>query len=70
MSDIPRASKIYVNGTILTVDELNSRAQAVAVSDHYILAVGTNEKVRQYPDLLTPIAIFTRRAYGRLRKSG
>lgn len=55
MSDMPRASKIYVNGTILTVDALNSRAQAVAVSDQYILAVGTNERVRQYADSSTEI---------------
>ena len=55
MAVIPRASTIYVNGTILTVDKNNSRAQAVAVSGKHILAVGTNEMVWPYADSSTVV---------------
>jgi predicted amidohydrolase YtcJ len=39
------ADKILVNGTIITVDEKNSIAQAVAVKDGKILAVGTDAEI-------------------------
>ena len=39
------ANTVYVNGNILTVDKLNSRAQAVATGGGVILAVGTKEEV-------------------------
>lgn len=38
-------SVIYVNGTIITVDSNNRIAQALAVKDDKILAVGSNEQI-------------------------
>jgi predicted amidohydrolase YtcJ len=39
------ADKIFINGTVLTVDSVNSVAQAVAVKDGKILAVGTTASI-------------------------
>lgn len=41
-------AKIFFNGTVLTVDKNMSEAQAVAVKDGKIIAVGTNKKVLKY----------------------
>jgi predicted amidohydrolase YtcJ len=40
------ADRILVNGTILTVDEADRVAEAVAIRGGRILAVGTNEEIR------------------------
>lgn len=42
------AETIYVNGKIITVDSLNSIAQAVAVNEGKILAVGTTEEIEKF----------------------
>ena len=42
------ADKVFTNGIIYTVDEKNPTAQAVAVKDGLILAVGTNEEIQAY----------------------
>lgn len=39
------ADKIFINGKILTVDTINSIAQAVAIKDGKILAVGANKQI-------------------------
>ncbi|HLK63639.1 MAG TPA: amidohydrolase family protein [Bryobacteraceae bacterium] len=44
----PAADLILVNGRILTVDARDSIAEALAVSDGKIVAVGTNEAIRKY----------------------
>jgi predicted amidohydrolase YtcJ len=41
------AEKIFVNGTIITVDDANSIVQAVAVKDGKILVAGTNEEIKK-----------------------
>lgn len=41
------AAMVFVNGTVLTMDSRNTVAQAVAVKDGKILAVGANEAVRR-----------------------
>ena len=40
------ADSIYVNGKVVTVDPRGSLAQALAVKENRILAVGTNEEIR------------------------
>ncbi|MCX5814059.1 MAG: amidohydrolase [Proteobacteria bacterium] len=40
--------KIFFNGTILTVDENMSEAQAIAIKDGKIIAVGTNKEVLKH----------------------
>jgi len=42
------ADRILYNGKIITVDSVNSIAQAVAVKDGKILAVGTNADISKY----------------------
>jgi predicted amidohydrolase YtcJ len=42
------ADKVFVNGIIYTVDETNPKAQAVAVKDGLILAVGSTEEIQAY----------------------
>ncbi|MDP3470280.1 MAG: amidohydrolase, partial [Algoriphagus sp.] len=42
------ADKVFVNGIIYTVDEANPKAQAVAVKDGLILAVGSTEEIQAY----------------------
>ena len=44
------AEKIFINGNIITVDAKNSTAQAVAVSNGKILAVGTNSTIEKLKD--------------------
>ncbi len=44
------ADMIIVNGKILTVDEQFSIAEAVAISNDKIMAVGTNKKIRKLAD--------------------
>lgn len=43
--------RIFINGTVLTMDENNSVAQAISVRDGVIEAVGSNRTIRQ---LITP----------------
>lgn len=42
------ADQVFLNGTIYTVDESSPMAEAVAVKDGLILAVGTSEEVQKY----------------------
>jgi predicted amidohydrolase YtcJ len=42
------ADKVFVNGIIYTVDEAKPKAQAVAVKDGLILAVGSTEEIQAY----------------------
>jgi len=43
-----KADIIFTNGKVLTVDEKNSQASAVAVKGDEIVAVGTNEQISAY----------------------
>lgn len=43
----PPADRVFVNGTVYTVDEKRSRAEAVAVRDGRIVRVGTDGEVRR-----------------------
>lgn len=49
------ADTVYVNGRVYTVDEGNSWAQAVAVKDGKILAVGTNAEIEALVDGSTQV---------------
>ncbi|HSF55997.1 MAG TPA: amidohydrolase [Algoriphagus sp.] len=42
------ADQVFVNGIVYTVDEANPKAEAVAVKDGLILAVGTSEEIQAY----------------------
>lgn len=42
------ADQVFINGIIYTVDEANPKAEAVAVKDGLILAVGTSEEIQAY----------------------
>ncbi len=41
------ADKIFINGKIITVDQQNTIAEAVAIKDGKILAVGSNEEIEK-----------------------
>src|SRR6516225_7979598 len=47
VSSPPSPDLILVNGKIITVDERDSLAQAVAIHDGKIVAVGTNQQIRK-----------------------
>ncbi|WP_111670822.1 amidohydrolase [Algoriphagus litoralis] len=42
------ADQVFINGIVYTVDEANPKAQAVAVKDGLILAVGTSAEIQAY----------------------
>ena len=42
------ADQVFINGIVYTVDVANPKAQAVAVKDGLILAVGTSEAIQAY----------------------
>ncbi|PSL07280.1 amidohydrolase [Cecembia rubra] len=42
------ADQVFINGIIYTVNEINPMAEAVAVKDGLILAVGTSEEIKEY----------------------
>lgn len=50
-----KASEVYLNGNIYTVNKHFTRAQAFAVKGGHFLAVGTNAKIRQYVGSRTKI---------------
>lgn len=43
-----KATLVLTNGNIITVDSVNSRAEAIAITSDSILAVGSNEDVESY----------------------
>jgi len=45
VADAPFADRVLVNGNILTVDAKNSIAEAIAISDGRIMAVGTTTEI-------------------------
>lgn len=45
-----KADLVLKNGTIYTVDENNSKAEAIAIAGDRILAVGSNAEIEQYVD--------------------
>jgi predicted amidohydrolase YtcJ len=49
------ADSVYINGIIYTVDEANPKAQAVAVKDGLIMAVGSTEEIQAYVDESTEV---------------
>ncbi len=49
------ADKIFINGTIITVDNNNSIAEAVAVKDGKILAIGTTKEINAYKGKATEV---------------
>jgi len=49
------ADKIFINGTIITVDSVNSIVQAVAIKDGKILAVGTEAEIKKYQVATTKV---------------
>jgi predicted amidohydrolase YtcJ len=42
------ADSVFINGIVYTVDETNPKAEAVAVKDGLILAVGTTAEIQEY----------------------
>ena len=42
------ADRVLVNGQIITMDERQPEAQALAICKDTIAAVGSNEEIRQY----------------------
>lgn len=42
------ADKVFINGTVYTVDEANPQVQAVAVKDGLILALGSTEEIQAF----------------------
>lgn len=42
------ADQVYINGIVYTVDAANPKAEAVAVKDGLILAVGTSQEIQDY----------------------
>ncbi|MBA4302374.1 hypothetical protein SAMN03080617_01863 [Algoriphagus alkaliphilus] len=42
------ADQVFINGIVYTVDEANPKAEAVAVKDGLILAVGSTEEIQAY----------------------
>jgi predicted amidohydrolase YtcJ len=42
------ADQVFINGIVYTVDETKPKAEAVAVKDGLILAVGTSEEIQAY----------------------
>ena len=46
---------ILVNGNVITVDDAQPRAQAVAIADGRILAVGTDAEVRAHETAATRV---------------
>lgn len=49
------ADKIFINGNIITVDAKNSLAEAVAIKDGKILAVGTSATINQLKGVQTQV---------------
>jgi len=49
------ADKIFVNGNVLTVDSVNSIAQAVAIKEGKILAVGSSSEIEKLKDDKTEV---------------
>src|ERR1700704_3877576 len=54
-AQVPTADTILVNGKVITLDDASSIAQAVAIHDGKILAVGSNEDIRKRADARTRI---------------
>lgn len=50
-----RADAIYVNGTVVTLDEKSSVREAIAVKDGKLLAVGTGDEIRKLADENTAV---------------
>jgi predicted amidohydrolase YtcJ len=46
--DVPAADRVFVNAAVHTMDERRTRAEAVAVRDGRIVAVGSNAEIRRY----------------------
>jgi hypothetical protein len=49
------ADSVFINGIVYTVDEANPKAEAVAVKDGLILAVGTSEEIQAYVGKATEV---------------
>ncbi|MFC1474963.1 amidohydrolase, partial [bacterium] len=47
IKNMPPKSRVFINGNILTMDENNTVAEAVALRRDKIVAVGTNEKIKK-----------------------
>lgn len=45
-----KADLVIINGKLVTIDENNPRAEAVAIIDERIVAVGTTSRIRKYID--------------------
>lgn len=52
---LPKADAIWLGGDVVTIDDARPHAQAVAVRDGRILAVGTEQEVRRTQDSHTQI---------------
>lgn len=56
-SFIPQSEKpanvVYINGNILTVNAKNEKAEALAIQNGRIVAVGTNQSIQKYQDKKT-----------------
>ncbi len=43
-----QADLVLINGNIITIKQKGDRAQAIAIKDHTILAVGSNDEIKKY----------------------
>jgi len=51
----PVAEAIFINGKILTLDDLGSVVEAVAVQDGKVLATGNSDEIRTHADSTTEV---------------
>ena len=42
------ANLVFINGNIITVDSINSVAEAIAISKDTIMAIGNSEQIRKF----------------------
>jgi len=52
---VVEADRLFINGKVLTIDSVNSVAQAVAVKDGKILAVGSTGEINQFKGSQTEV---------------
>jgi predicted amidohydrolase YtcJ len=52
-ADVQKADMVILNGKIVTIDELNPYAEAIAIKDELIIAVGTSKSVSKHIDEAT-----------------
>ncbi len=52
---INAADKIFINGIVVTVNDANAIAEAVAVNNGKIVAVGSNKEIKAFKGVSTEV---------------